>query len=88
MSQIANLSWFERVAASTLFAELPDATHHEALEHCLKAEHFSSSSWKENCLLKAKCFIGLYKYDEAVSWLNHASQAPVMIPDVSQNIIR
>lgn len=88
MSQVANVSWAERMAAGMLFPELSNATYPEAVEHCLEAENLSPTPWKENRLLLAKCHIGQWNYADAVYWLDRASQVPAVTPDVSQNIIR
>jgi hypothetical protein len=87
LSQVANLSWFERKLAGALFAELPTATYSEAVEHCLMAERLCQTPWKENRLLLAKCHISQGNYADAVSWLDLASQVPVITADVSPDII-
>jgi len=79
--EVATLSWIERKVAGTLFAEPPTATYPEAVEHCLKAESLSPVPLKENRLLLAKCHISQGNYTDAVSWLHHASQVPVVAPD-------
>jgi hypothetical protein len=74
--------------AGALFAEPPTATYPEAVEHCLKAESLTCTPLKENRLLLAKCLISQGNYVDAVYWLDLASEVPVRLPDVSQNIIR
>jgi len=85
--QVANLSWIERKLASTLFAEPPSATYSEAVEHFLKAEDLSSMPCKENRLFLAKCNISQGYYDVAVLWLDLASEVPITMPYVSQDVI-
>ena len=57
---IAQLSWIERKMASTLFANPPEASLPEAIDHFLMAESLKPDGWKENRLFLAKCHIGEY----------------------------
>ncbi len=46
--EVAELSWWERKMAATLFAEPPTATMEEARNHFLEAERIKPEGWKEN----------------------------------------
>lgn len=79
--EVATLSWIERKLAGTLFAEPPNATYPEAIEDFMRAESLSPTPWKENRLLLAKCHINQGSYSEAVTWLDRATEVPVVTPD-------
>lgn len=72
---VAELKWYERKVAATLFAEPPNATYEEALEHFMEAQRLSETAWKENLVFIAKCKIKLGAIDEAVSVLTKANAA-------------
>uniref|UniRef100_A0A1Y1KI55 Regulator of microtubule dynamics protein 1 n=1 Tax=Photinus pyralis TaxID=7054 RepID=A0A1Y1KI55_PHOPY len=69
----ANLKWYERKVAATFFAEPPNGTFDEALEHFQLAENLMGADWKENKLLIGKCLIALGRYKEAVKALGTAN---------------
>lgn len=54
---VANLSWFERKAASTFFATPPTATIDEALKDFLEVEKMRPNIWIENLIYIGKCYI-------------------------------
>ena len=79
--EVAELSWWERKMASTLFAEPPVATMEEANEHFRRAESIKPEGWKENRLFLSKTFIKMQEYKEAAKWLKKAAELPVANAD-------
>ncbi len=79
--EVAELSWWEKKMAATLFAEIPTATMDEAREHFAAAERLKPDGWKENRLFLAKSLVYLEQYQEAVMWLERAREMPVRNPD-------
>lgn len=71
---VANLSWFERKAASTFFATPPEATIDEALEDFLQSEKLNTAKWIENLLYLARCYISKGNKIEAKKHLQTASK--------------
>ena len=57
--EVAELSWWERKMAATLFADPPVATMEEAREHFVAAETLKPDGWIENRQFLAKCNINL-----------------------------
>ena len=57
--EVAELSWWERKMASTLFADPPLATMEEARDHFMAAESLKPDGWIENRQFLAKCNINL-----------------------------
>ena len=81
--EVAELSWWERKMAATLFADPPEATMDEAKDHFMAAEDLKPDGWKENRQFLAKSFIHLKDYSAALHWLDKANELPVKNPDVS-----
>ncbi|CAB4067378.1 unnamed protein product [Lepeophtheirus salmonis] len=79
--EVAELSWFERKMASTLFADPPSSSMEEAYSHFCKAEELKVDGWKENRLFLAKCSIRMQNYSLAREWLESAIKLPVMSAD-------
>lgn len=86
--EVAALSWWERKMAATLFADPPNATMDEALEHFLAAEVLKPDGWKENRQFIAKTYIQLKDYHTAICWLDKAVELPVKNPDVSNSYLK
>lgn len=84
--EVSQLSWIERKMASTLFANPPEASLPEAIDHFLTAESLKPDGWKENRLFIAKCHIGLGDYISAVTWLDKADAIPIASTDVREGI--
>uniref|UniRef100_A0A0K2TDR0 Regulator of microtubule dynamics protein 2 n=1 Tax=Lepeophtheirus salmonis TaxID=72036 RepID=A0A0K2TDR0_LEPSM len=82
--EVAELSWFERKMASTLFADPPSSSMEEAYSHFCKAEELKVDGWKENRLFLAKCSIRMQNYSLAREWLESAIKLPVMSADDQQ----
>lgn len=81
--EVAGLSWLERTAASTLFAEPPVGSYEEAITSFRRAEQLSPQPWKENRLLLAKSYLALSNYQQTVKWLRNAMDAPTVSASVS-----
>jgi len=75
--EVAELSWWERKMAATLFADPPVATMEEAREHFIAAETLKPDGWIENRQFLAKCSINLQEYGTALNWLDKAIELPV-----------
>jgi len=84
--EVSQLSWIERKMASTLFANPPEASLPEAIDHFLMAESLKPDGWKENRLFLAKCHIGLGDYVEAMTWLDKADAIPIASDDIREGI--
>ncbi|RZC31810.1 hypothetical protein BDFB_012671, partial [Asbolus verrucosus] len=69
---LAELKWYERKVAAALFAQPPDGSYDEALEHFKEAERLATHAWKENKLCMAKCYIKTGRIEEAVKCLKEA----------------
>jgi len=83
--EVAELSWWERKMAATLFADPPKATMEEARDHFLAAEELKGpDGWKENRQFLAKTYIHLKDYTTALEWLDRANEVPVRNPDDQQ----
>lgn len=82
--EVAELSWWERKMASTLFADPPNATMEEAKDHFMAAEELKPDGWKENRQFLAKSCIHLKDYSAALHWLDMANELPVKNPDDQQ----
>jgi len=82
--EVAELSWWERKMAATLFADPPNATMEEAKEHFMAAEQLKPDGWKENRQFLAKSCIHLKDYSAALHWLDEANELPVKNPDDQQ----
>lgn len=78
--EIASLSWIERRLASTLFAEVPEASLEDTLRHLLKAYELKKD-WKENLLYLATCSIQLKDYKRASEWISQALDLPILGED-------
>jgi len=82
--EVAELSWWERKMAATLFADPPNATMEEAKDHFKTAEELKPDGWKENRQFLAKSYIHLKDYSAALHWLDRANELPVKNPDDQQ----
>lgn len=83
--EVAELSWWERKMAATLFADPPSATMQEARDHFMAAENLKGpDGWKENRQFLAKTYIHLKDYTTALEWLDKANEVPVRNPDDQQ----
>lgn len=71
---IANIAWYERKAASILFASPPQSTFEEALDNFLHAEKVEPKFYSQNLLMIAKCYERLKDREEAVRYLRLAQE--------------
>uniref|UniRef100_A0A1B6LQ53 Regulator of microtubule dynamics protein 1 n=2 Tax=Graphocephala atropunctata TaxID=36148 RepID=A0A1B6LQ53_9HEMI len=74
--QIADMSWFQRKIAATIFAAPPTSTFEEALHFFSKAEEIQPKFYSPNLLMLGKTLIKLQKPEEAARYLNLAKDYP------------
>ena len=67
--EVAELSWWERKMAATLFADPPTASMEEAKDHFTAAETLKPGGWIENRQFLAKCCINLQEWLKNLSFL-------------------
>jgi len=70
---VASLSWLERKAAATFFAQPPKATFEEAIADFLEVEKLRPEHWLENKLFIAKTYLAKDEKKEAIKWLKEAA---------------
>ncbi|CAL7944296.1 unnamed protein product [Xylocopa violacea] len=78
--EIANLSWIEKKVAATLFAEIPSASHEEAI-NCFETAIKSGSKNPYAQLYISKCHIALKDYSRAVDSLKQILDKPILTAD-------
>ena len=80
---VAAISWFERRAASMIFAVVPTATYDDALRHLLKAEELEPGAWSSSQLYIARCYYGKGEIALAKTWCQRACDTarPDLDPD-------
>eukprot|EP00164_Ancoracysta_twista_P001003 GFYU01001309.1.p1 GENE.GFYU01001309.1~~GFYU01001309.1.p1 ORF type:complete len:310 (+),score=89.45 GFYU01001309.1:42-971(+) len=71
--EVASITWVERKLAATLFADPPESTYAEALEHLLKAESITPDFWVKNTLYIGLAYHKLGNDAEAKKWLEKAA---------------
>lgn len=69
---VANLSWFERKAASAFFATPPTATIDDALNDFLEVEKLRPNTWIENLVFISRCYITKGDKSAAAGYLQSA----------------
>lgn len=75
-AQIAALSWVERKVASTLFAEVPQATNQDCFKH-LKRAYELKKAWKENMVHLSKAAFDIGLLDEGRRYLEEGISLPI-----------
>ncbi|CAL8097034.1 unnamed protein product [Orchesella dallaii] len=75
---VAEVPWYQKKVAATLFATPPESTFTEALEHFLKAEKLNPGFYSMNHLMLAKTFIHLNELNKAAKYLNYLETRKVM----------
>ncbi|OQR93188.1 regulator of microtubule dynamics protein [Thraustotheca clavata] len=80
----ANLSWFEKKAASALFGTPPTATYDEAVRHFHDAENISPGFWKKNAYLLGETYMKMNNETEAKLWLGKAKAVPIKTTEDKQ----
>lgn len=81
--RVANLSWFERAAANTLFGGIPDASNEEAAEHIEKAIDLNDRYilyWYD----LARVYRELGRDEDATEACRTALEKPEITPDDGQ----
>eukprot|EP00794_Sanderia_malayensis_P019057 gene19057-20971_t len=66
----ADLPWYQKKLAATIFASPPNCTYSEAEEHFLHAEKIDPGFYTANQLMLAKTYLRLGKKDQARIWIN------------------
>eukprot|EP00795_Rhopilema_esculentum_P001226 gene1226-15596_t len=66
----ADLPWYQRKLAATIFASPPSCTYEEAKSHFIHAESLDPGFYTANQLMLAKVCIRLGQKEEAKSWLD------------------
>jgi len=74
--QMADMPWYQRKIASTIFAAPPTSTYEEALEYFLKAETIDPKFYSQNLLMLGKTYMKLNMNDEALKYLKMAAVHP------------
>lgn len=77
----ADMPWYERQAASLLFAAPPSSSYDEALKLFLKAEQLDPGFYKKNAQMLASTYYRLGKYDDAKKWKQTALAMPTKTLD-------
>ncbi|KAI6237257.1 Regulator of microtubule dynamics protein 1 [Aphelenchoides besseyi] len=83
---ISNLTYWERKAASLLFATPPTATIDEALEDFLAAETLKPNQWIDNLLYIGLCYLNKKDYSNAQTYLQKAIEIPPNDPNDESSI--
>lgn len=78
---ISDIPWYQRKAASLLFATPPTSTYDEALSFLLRAEEVAPDSFSPNHLLLGKTYIRLKQPENAVKHLLKARDNTGPTPD-------
>jgi hypothetical protein len=77
----ADMAWYERKIASTLFATPPAATYEEALGHFTAAEAMERDFYKKNTLMIGKALVRLQRAGEAREQLEHVLKMTSHTPE-------
>lgn len=73
---VAELPWYQRQIASTLFATPPVSSYQEALQYFLQAEEVEPNFYSMNLLLIGKTYMRLKDKEKAVYYLTKARDYP------------
>jgi tetratricopeptide (TPR) repeat protein len=71
---VANLSWFERKAASAFFATPPTATIDDALMDFLEVEKLRPALWIDNLMYVGRCYLSKGNKPEAARYFKLAQK--------------
>lgn len=74
--QIADMPWYRRKIAQTLFSNPPQSSYEDALEYFLKAESVQPRFYSLNLLRIGNCYLKLQKVDQAKYYLLLAAKYP------------
>ncbi|ODN05556.1 Regulator of microtubule dynamics protein 1 [Orchesella cincta] len=75
---VAEVPWYQRKVAATIFATPPESTYAEALEHFLKAEKLNPGFYSMNHLMLARIYIQMNELSKAAKYLNYLENRKVM----------
>ncbi|XP_076665323.1 regulator of microtubule dynamics protein 1 isoform X2 [Andrena cerasifolii] len=75
--EMANITWIERKIAGTLFGEVPNISHEEALT-CFEAASRLGNNTLQTQLYISKCYVALHQYSRAVVSLDKILEQPVL----------
>lgn len=79
--QIADMPWYQRKVASTVFTAPPISSFEEALNYFLKAEEVEPRFYSQNLLMLGKTYLKLRKEDKARFYLELACHYPIATDD-------
>lgn len=79
--QIADMPWYRRKIAETLFSSPPHSTYEDALEYFLRAEAAQPRFYSLNLLRIGNCYLKLKKDDQAKYYLILAASYPAKSND-------
>ncbi|XP_054278320.1 regulator of microtubule dynamics protein 1-like [Macrosteles quadrilineatus] len=74
--QIADMPWYQRKIAATIFAEPPKSSFEEALQYFSKAEEVQPRFYSQNLLMVGKTLLKLQRPTEAYDYLVQARDFP------------
>uniref|UniRef100_A0A8C5WGS6 Regulator of microtubule dynamics protein 1 n=1 Tax=Leptobrachium leishanense TaxID=445787 RepID=A0A8C5WGS6_9ANUR len=72
----ADMPWYQKKIASTLFAALPPATYEEALLYFQKAEEVDPNFYSKNLLYLGKSYLKLKNQELGLYWISKAKDYP------------
>lgn len=79
--QIADMPWYQRKIAATVFTAPPVSSFEEALEYFIKAEEVEPRFYSQNLLMLGKTYLKLKKDDKARYYLELACHYPITTDD-------
>lgn len=82
--RIADMPWYQRKIAKTLFAEPPTSSYEEAISYFMRAERVEPNFYSMNLLMLGKSYMKLEKIDAAKHYLNMALHYPARTNDDHQ----
>ncbi|XP_053323198.1 regulator of microtubule dynamics protein 1 [Spea bombifrons] len=80
----ADMPWYQKKIASTLFAATPSVQYDEALEYFQKAEEAEPNFYSKNHLYLGKTYLKLKNKELAVYWLTKAKDYPARTEEDQQ----
>ncbi|XP_039287764.1 regulator of microtubule dynamics protein 1-like [Nilaparvata lugens] len=79
--QIANMPWYQKQIASTIFAKPPESSFEEALEYFRKAEEIQPNFYNQNLFMLGQTYMKLGDKDVAKRFLTQAVNYKVTTED-------
>lgn len=74
--EIADLPWYQRKIANTIFGKVPESSFEDALIYFEKAENVEPMFYSHNLLLIGKTYLKLDKKNEAIKYLKKTVEYP------------